>query len=155
MTRQRTTLLRVVVGALAAGSLLAQLVVVPRVASDLADRYPEVANLERPYVIAVVAAIGAFQVALLAAWQLPAAAAGGAGATRRSTRRVDVLAFSLCAMALVLAGICVHAGFVAHVGGPATGFGLLASLALAAGAVAARKQVLVVLVDGDADRLGR
>jgi len=148
MTRQHAALLRVVVAALAAGAVLAQLVVVPAVAAACADRYPEVAHLELPYLVACVAAIGGFEVALLAAWQLVSAAEGGGGLTRRSRRWADGMAASLGVMAVLLAGVCAHAVFVAHVGGPPVGFGLLASLALVAGAVVLRNEAIGLLVEG-------
>ncbi|WP_299167734.1 DUF2975 domain-containing protein [uncultured Arthrobacter sp.] len=142
MTRQHVALFRLLIGVLAVGSLAAQLVVVPQVASNAADRYPEVAHLEIPYATAVVVAIGFFEVALLAAWRLLATA-------RKEERRlsdvsqrwIDLMAVSLCLMALLFAGICVHAGSVENIGGPAMLFGLLVSLALIGGVVAGKRRL--------------
>ncbi|GAB3548458.1 hypothetical protein GCM10027404_12380 [Arthrobacter tumbae] len=147
MTGQQVAFGRVLIGALAAGSLLAQFVLVPQVASDAAERYPEVAHLEIPYLTAVVAALGFFEVALLAAWRLLAvtnsAVAGKErlGLTGGSKRWIDVMTASLCSTALIFAGICVHAGSVENIGGPAMLFGLLASLSLTVAVVVLRSKV--------------
>ncbi|MEJ5946639.1 hypothetical protein WDZ17_15175 [Pseudokineococcus basanitobsidens] len=146
MSREHLVLARVAVVACAAGALTAQLVV-PQVAAGYAARYPEVAGLERPYVVAVVVATAAVEVALVAAWQL-LGRDGEPGSPRRGRRRVEVVAGSLCLTAGVLAAVCVHAGAVAHVGGPAAGAGLLACLALVVAAVGARRRGLAVVADG-------
>ncbi|WP_247829058.1 DUF2975 domain-containing protein [Arthrobacter antioxidans] len=141
MTSQHVSLSRIVIGILALGALLAQFVVVPRIANGYANTFPEVAYLASPYVIAVAAAIGGFEVALLAAWQLLAAHEEGS-LSGRSKRWINGMAVSLCLMALLIAGICIHAGSVAEVGGPAMLFGVLGSTALVAVVVAARRSAL-------------
>ncbi|WP_043445258.1 DUF2975 domain-containing protein [Arthrobacter sp. L77] len=141
MTSQQVSLSRIVLGILALGALLAQFVMIPRIAKGYANTYPEVADLASPYVIVVAAAIGGFEVALLAAWQLLAAYEEGSP-SGRSKRWIDGMAVSLCLMALLIAGICVHAGSVAEVGGPAMLFGVLGSVALIAVVGAARSRAL-------------
>jgi hypothetical protein len=155
MIRQQVTALRIVLGALAFGALLAQLVVVPRVAAEYADAYPEVAYLAPPYVTALVVAICGFEVALLAAWQLLSAAERGEALTGRSKRWANVMAVSLSFMAVIFAGVCVHAGSFAAVGGPPMLFGLLASLALVPVAVALRNKAVDFLLGDDAHRVSR
>jgi hypothetical protein len=148
MTRQEALPLRCALGALALVAVLAQFVVVPQMAADYAGAYPEVAYLASPYVTAIVIAIGAFEVALLAAWQLLSAAVSGAvsGAggpsTSRPTRWANVLAASLAFMAVLIAGVCVHAGSFAAVGGPAMLFGLIACLALVPAAFVLRNRAM-------------
>lgn len=142
MTTQHLAFFRILIGALAIGSLLAQLVVVPQVAANAAERYPEVAHLEIPYVAAVVVAIGFFEIALLAAWRLVATARKQeAVSTGASQRWLNLMAVSLCLMALLFAGTCMHAGSVENIGGPAMLFGLLASLALISGVVIGRRRL--------------
>ncbi len=152
MISQQLTPLRIILGALALGALLAQLVVVPRSAAEYAGAFPEVAYLAPPYVAAIVVAIGGFEVALLAAWQLLSAAAAGEGLTDRSKRWANVMAASLSFMAVIFAGVCVHAGSFAAVGGPAMLFGLLASLALVPVAFGLRKKTVDFLLRDDARR---
>lgn len=152
MTRQQVPLLRVAIGALALVALATQALVVPRVAAACADAYPEVAYLERPYVVAVVVAIVGFEAALFAAWQLLSAVKAGEASTGRAKRWANVMAGSLYCMAVVLAGVCVHAGFVANVGGPADVFGILASLAVVAVAFVVRHRAMGLSLDRGVDR---
>ncbi len=147
VTKQRVPLLRVAIGALALVALVTQALVVPWVAAASADAYPEVAYLERPYVVAVVMAIVGFEAALFAAWQLLSAAKAGQASTRRVKRWADILAGSLCFMAVVVAGVCVHAAFVANVGGPPTIFGILASLAVVVIALVVRHRAVGFSLD--------
>lgn len=153
MTGLHIRVLRGCVAASAVGAVVVQLVV-PQVASSYATRFPEVAHLERPYLLASVAAIGAVEVALLAAWRLLSAAGAGTGLTGRARRWADVMAAALCGSVLLLAGVCTHAGFVEQVGGPPMALGLLSSPALVLGARILRRAVVDVLRDGDGDRLG-
>ena len=149
MISQRATPFRIILGALAVGALLAQLVIVPQVAAEYAGAYPEVAYLAPPYVTAIVIAIGGFEVALLASWQLLSAAVAGNVSTSRSKRWATVMTASLCFMSLIFAGIFVHAGSVANVGGPPMMFGLLVSLALVPLAFSVRAKALGFLAGND------
>ncbi|GAB3531905.1 hypothetical protein GCM10027403_03120 [Arthrobacter tecti] len=142
MIREHVPRLRIVIGAIAFLAMLVQIVVIPRIAANYANDYPEVAYLAPPYVVAIVIAIGSFEVALLAAWQLLSAAEAGDTLTSRSPRWANVVAASLLFMAMIFAGVCVHAGSVASVGGPAMLFGLLASLAVVPAAFALRKKTM-------------
>lgn len=153
MTRMHVPFLRSWIGALALAALLAQLVVVPRVAAANARAYPEVAHLERPYVLAIVVALGGFEVALLAAWQIVSAAKRGQALTSRSKRWANVMAASLGLMAVLFAGVFAHAGFVESVGGPPMGFGLLVSLALVPGAFVLRSKARVFSLADVDDRV--
>lgn len=153
MTGLHIRFLRAWVAALAAGAVVVQAVVLPQVASSSAARYPEVAHLERPYLVASVAAVGAVEVALLAAWRLLSAAETGGGLTGRARRWADVLAAALCGAVLLLAGVCAHAGFVEQVGGPPMALGLIASPVLVLGAVVLRRAAVDLLRDGRGDRL--
>ncbi|MDF9278653.1 DUF2975 domain-containing protein [Arthrobacter sp. EH-1B-1] len=139
ITRHHIALARILIGALAAGSLLAQFVVVPQIAADAAERYPEVAYLEIPYLTAVVVALAFFELALLAAWRLTARRRRQS-LTNGSQRWIDVMTASLCLSALTVAGICVHAGSIENIGGPAMLLGLVAGLALIAAVVVLRSK---------------
>lgn len=141
MTKQEALALRFFLGLLALAALVVQLVVIPRVAAGYADVYPELSYLEPLYVTALAVACVGFVLALLAVWHLVSAAVTDRAPTRRSTRWANVMTISLTFMALILAGVFVHAGFVANVGGPAMLFGLLVSLALVPVAFALRRWV--------------
>lgn len=131
---------------------MTQVLVVPWVAAACADAYPEVAYLQRPYVAAVVVAIVGFQAALLAAWQLLSVAKDGPSSESRAKRWANVLAGSLCFMAVVAAGVCVHAAFVANVGGPPTILGILVSLAVVAIALVLRHRAVGLSLDRGGNR---
>lgn len=136
MTTRQIPVARTAMGVIAIGVLLVQFIAIPRAAAELANRYPEVAYLEWPYVISTAVAIGGFEVALFAAWQVLSIAKSGGVLTNQKRRWVRVIKWSLVFMAVVFAGVCAHASFIANVGGPAAFFGLLISLALVPCAVA-------------------
>jgi hypothetical protein len=142
MTKQEALPLRFFLGLFALVTLVIQLVVVPRTGASYASAYPEVAYLEPLYVTAIGLALVGFLVALLAAWQLVAGAVAGRVATRRSTRWANIMAASLIVLAVIFAGVFVHAGFMENVGGPAMLFGLLGSLALVPVAFVLRRWVM-------------
>ncbi|MEJ5867979.1 DUF2975 domain-containing protein [Pseudokineococcus sp. 5B2Z-1] len=151
MSRERLGVLRggLVAGAVAA--VLLQLVVLPRAAAGSAARFPEVAHLERPYLLVAVLALGAVELALLAAWRLVAAAESREGPTPRARRWADVMAAALVAAVALVAGVGAHAGVVEHVGGPPAGLVVVASPGLLVGVVVLRRRVLGVLRDERSD----
>lgn len=124
-------------------------------AADYADAYPEVAYLAPPYVTAILGAIGGFKVALPAAWQLLSAAVGGEALAGQSKRWVNVMAVSLSFMAVIFAGVCMHAGSFAAVGGPPMLFGLLASLASCPPRSVSETKTLDFLLDYVVNRVSR
>lgn len=146
-------LARVLLGVLAIGAILAQVVIVPQLASDYAERFPEVAHLEAPYVLAVVVALAFFEVALLAAWQILAAEEGGRVLIRRAKPWMNIGTVCLCLMALIFAGICVHAGSVAKVGGPAMLLGLITSVAFIAALLVLRSKATTFALEKDGERI--
>jgi hypothetical protein len=151
MITQQVTRLRIILGVLALGTLLTQFMVVPRVAAEYADAYPEVAYLAAPYVTAIVVAIAGFEVALLAYWQLLSAVAAGEALTRRSKRWANVMAASLIFMTVIFAGVCFHAGSFANVGGPPMLFGIIFFLALVPAAFGLRTLILDLFPGNDVD----
>ncbi|WP_323959369.1 hypothetical protein GC088_12655 [Arthrobacter sp. JZ12] len=151
MSRHQVALARILLGALAVGAVLAQAVIVPQLASDYAERFPEVAHLEAPYVLAVVVALAFFEVALLAAWQLLAAEGGEREPVRKAKPWTNIGMACLCLMALIFAGICVHAGSVAKVGGPAMLFGLVTSVAFIATVLALRSKATTLALEKGAE----
>ena len=124
-------------------------------ASEYADAYPEVAYLAPPYVSAIVVAFGGFEVALLAAWHLVSAAKRDGASAVRTMRWANVMAVSLSFMAVIFAGVCLHAGSFAAVGGPPMLFGLLASLALVPVGFALRNKAVDFLLGDNVDRASR
>lgn len=142
---------RVFIGMLLALALVTQFVVIPEAASNYAHRYPEVAHLEVPYSIASIAAIVAFELALLSAWLV----ASTTGHDASDRRRVNAATAAWFSMLLIVAGICVHAGAIANVGGPAMLFGLMLSCGLGIAALVLRPRVLQVLHDQRESSTGR
>lgn len=134
MTASEFLGIRITLGALALGALIAQLLVVPFVAAGLAEEYPQVAHLESPYLAAVTVAILGFEAALLACWMLVTGAVAESASARRVRRWANGMTASLGFMAVLLGGVFVHAGWVENVGGPPMLFGLLACLAVLPGA---------------------
>ncbi|GAA1106566.1 hypothetical protein GCM10009650_07180 [Nesterenkonia jeotgali] len=147
MTRSEHLGWRILLGGLFLGALIAQLILVPALAASLAADYPQVAHLQMPYLAAVTVAIGGFEVAVVAAWRLltvaavdtdaaPAAVADtvATAAERPTTDRVrrwaNIMTVSLGVMAVISAGVFLHAGWVGNIGGPPMLFGLLASMAV-------------------------
>lgn len=142
MTKQEAVPLRFVLVALGFLALLSQTVLLPRLAGEYAAAYPEVAHLAVPYVVAAIAAVACFEVALLAVWRMLTAVVAEGALTLGVTQSANVMAVSLGLTGITLAGICAHAGSVAAVGGPAMLFGLLAGLASVPAAVGLRNRVL-------------
>ena len=86
------------------GALLLQTLVLPAMASSMAERFPEVADLELPTLALAIFVLACFEIALACAWML-------AGATRRgeifssgSLRWVNLICACLALTALALAG---------------------------------------------------
>ena len=153
MTKQHMLMFRVVIGVLAMVALLVQIVVVPQIGSSYADSYPEVACLEGRYVLALVAAIAAFEVALLAALKLLSTENGGVVLISRSNGWINLMTASLCSMSLLLAGVCAHAAFVENIGGPGAFLGFLIALGLAAGVLFIRDKASDLLAGDGGYRL--
>lgn len=139
MNSQQVLPLRIATCVLALGALDAQIFVIPRAASSYADEYPEVAHLAAPYAAACIVAVVGIQMALLAGWKILSIAKREESFTGSVLGWVNVMAASLVFTAAVLVGVFAHASFVENIGGPAMLFGLLASVALGTGAVAARR----------------
>jgi hypothetical protein len=142
MTTQEALPLRFFLGLFALATLVIQLVVVPRTGASYASAYPEVAYLEPLYVTAIGIALVGFLVALLAAWQLVSGAVTERAVTRGSARWTNIMTTALIFLAVIFAGVFVHAGFMENVGGPAMLFGLLGSLALVPVALVLRRRVM-------------
>ncbi|WP_298805413.1 DUF2975 domain-containing protein [uncultured Pseudokineococcus sp.] len=151
MTREHLGVLRAGLATAAVAVLVLQVVVLPRTAADSAARFPEVAHLERPYLLVAVLALGAVELALLATWRLVAAAEGRRGATTGARRWADVMAAALVVAVALVAGVGAHAGGVEHVGGPPAGLAVVASPGLLVGVVVLRRWVLGVLRDERSD----
>lgn len=155
MTREHVAVARGTVAGLAVMALLAQVWVVPRAAAEAAVRWPEVAHLEVPYLVAVVGAILAFEVALVAAWMLLGirterlTAPGGTDARRRARRRAHVMTVSLVAAAVILAGVLAHAAFVENVGGPPSFLGLIVCLVIVPVALRLGRGAVDLVLDDD------
>lgn len=120
---------RVVRGFLVVLALMAvavQVVALPRTAAAAAERYPEVAHLEAPYLLVTVLAVLALEIALVAAW------VAAPGTSPGALRWIDVGAVALVVSALLLVLALWHAGFVENVGGPPVPMGIVLLLGLAA-----------------------
>lgn len=153
MTKQEALPLRFFLGLFALATLVIQLVVVPRTGTSYASAYPEVVYLEPLYVTAIGVALVGFLVALFAVWQLVSGGGAERVATRRSTRWANIMAAGLIFLAVIFAGVFVHAGFVENIGGPAMLFGLLGSVALVPVTFALRRWAMRWLAASDVDAL--
>ncbi|EXF23898.1 hypothetical protein BG28_09635 [Nesterenkonia sp. AN1] len=142
MTKSEFLSMRITLGALALGALIAQLIVVPRIAAGLAEQHPQVAHLESPYLIAVTVALVGFEVALVAGWMLVTGAVAENASAGRVRWWANGMTASLGFMAVLLAGVFIHAGWVENVGGPPMLFGLLACLAVLPVALILRRWAL-------------
>ncbi len=149
MSKQNVPVVRIALGVLFFVALLMQFWLVPTAAAEYAARYPEYADLARPYVIVIGVAIGLFELALLAGWQV-LSAAGGNTRTRRKRWWAIALLVALGSSGAMFVGVFVHAGSVAGVGGPPMLFGLLVSLAVVICAIVLRRKALeFTLEDGN------
>lgn len=141
MTQQEASVPRFFIGLSALGILAVQLVILPRTAAGYAREYPEVAYLEPLYVTALVIALIGLEVALLAAWQLVSATRVDKASGSRPGLWSNVVAASLSFMAVIFAGVCLHAGWMVGIGGPAVLFGIVGSIAVVVSAFALRRWV--------------
>lgn len=141
MSIQQILLLRIAVVMLALGSILAQLFITPLVARSFAAAYPEVAYLELPYTVAVIVAIGGFELALLAAWQILSLVKREAIFIGPPMRWMNFMTACFLFAAATLVGIIMHATFMANIGTPAMLFGLLSSIAFGTSALFLRSAV--------------
>lgn len=149
MAREQIPFLRVALGVLALGAVLAQFLFVPLVAAAYAAKYPELADLAQPYVVALVVAIAGFEAALVSAWQIVTLASSESDRAATKAQWAGILSVSLCFMALLFIGVFAHAGLVANVGGPPVLMGLMMSLAVAFGAIVIRKLAMRFSFAGD------
>lgn len=132
MTKQESHIIQFFISITFVVLLIMQLVVIPRTADSYATSYPEVAYLAPSYVAALVIALVGLEIALLSAWRLVAIAVTDRTWTGRQATLTNVVSVSLVAMAVIVAGVCVHAGSVANIGGPATLFGITGCAAIIA-----------------------
>lgn len=132
-------LLRAVLVILLLGSVVAQ-VLVPRYASEVGTRFPEVAYLVVPYSVAALLFIVCGQVALLVVWRLLSLVDDGVFFAVGTVRWVDAILACAAVATILAAGVLVHVlGFVPGGGGPAIYY-------LAACVVAGLAFVLMVVV---------
>lgn len=129
MTQQEVAPVRFFLGLFALVAVTAQFVVIPRTAAHYAAEYPDVAHLEPLYATALILALVCFEVALLAASLLISIATKRA-LTDRVLFWTNTMTASLILTAVILGGICIHAGSIENIGGPAMLLGLLTTVAL-------------------------
>lgn len=141
MDIQQIPPLRVVVGMLALGALLAQIFVIPSVAVSCAEAFPEVAYLATPYMVAFIVAVTGVEMALVAGWKVLSIVKREGSLTSSATGWANLMTAGPLVTATVLLGLFAHACFFTTMGSPAMLFGLLASIAFGAGALAFRKRV--------------
>ncbi len=149
LSNQHVPTVRFALVALFVIALLLQFWIVPSAAAQSATQYPEYADLARPYVIVIGIAIGLFELALIAAWQVLSAATADTRPRRRKLW-ATIFTLALISSGVLFAGVFIHAGSVARVGGPPMLFGLLAALAVVVCAVVLRRKTLeLTVVDGE------
>ncbi len=127
MDRLVIVALRVLLVLVALGSLLMQFLAVVQ-AAVVAQEAPEYAYLEVPYIVVVVLAIIAGQVALVALWRLLTMVARGTVFGQSALRWVDVITWCAVAATVLVLGVTSHALFVVGDGGPAVALAWLIAL---------------------------
>lgn len=110
--------LRVLIVLIALGCLLGQTLILPLMAFEAADLYPEVASLAVPYLVAAILAVLCVQVALGALWKLLSMAASDAVFAERAFRWVDVIIASAGVATAMTFGVAIHLLGIVQLGGP-------------------------------------
>lgn len=128
--RRQATVIRTLLVGLALVGVALQVVVIPRTAFAVADRYPEAAGVAPLYIGLLVAGIFGFHLALLATLRLLSAATNGNLAASNGAFWSTALLAGLLFTAVMFAAASGHALLVAEIGGPPMLFGFLFSLAL-------------------------
>lgn len=128
------TALRVLIVVLLLGLVLVQAWILPVLAHDSAQMYPEVAYLQIPFLVLSILAVACAQVVLWCIWKLLSMVRGDSIFSDRAFRYVDVVVWAAVAGGVVLLIVLVWLGAAA--GGPpgvtlALGCGILCCLALA------------------------
>lgn len=101
--------LRVVLVLIVLCMVLGQVFLVPVVAADLANTYPEMADLRAPYTVVVNLGLGCVQIALVAVWVLLSMVRGNAIFTARAFAFVDLIIGAAGLATLLAAGLGLHA----------------------------------------------
>jgi hypothetical protein len=125
--------LRILLLLVAAGGLVAQIVVIPVFAAEMA-------TLQVPYTVAAISVIACVQVMLAAIWMLLSMVARSEIFRDAALRWVEVIIGAAVVATAVTVGTGVHVVFIASTGGPAAFLGLCAAL------VAGPAFVLLMLV---------
>lgn len=128
MNAPTITALRTLLILIGAGGLVAQIVVIPLVAGEMAAQYPEVAGLQVPYTVAAISVIACVQVALAAIWMLLSMVARSEIFRDAALRWVEVIIGASAVATLMTVGTGFHLVFIASTGGPAAFLGLCAAL---------------------------
>ena len=145
MGRQTILVLRAVLMALLAGSVLVQVVFVPLLYIDMRELDPDLAYVRVPLVVIAILAVLAAQAVLICVWKLTTMARRGTVFSNDAFRYVDVIIGAVTAAAvLVLAFAVLLATTNRNVPGDAVAPGMV--LLICGGSVAVFGVALVVLV---------
>ena len=145
MGRQTILVLRTVLVALLAGSVMVQVVFVPLLYIDMRELDPDLAYVRVPLVVIAILAVLAAQAVLVCVWKLTTMAGRGTVFSNDAFRYVDVIIGSVTAAAvLVLAFAVLLATTNRNVPGDAVAPGMV--LLICGGSVAVFGVALVVLV---------
>lgn len=119
---------RATLAVLLAGCVLCQVLVIPWLAAEAADRFPEADHLRQPVTVLAVSVVGAVEAALILAWPLLRVLQPGAVVRRRFLACADLLTGALLAAAVLL-GAILDVLSRAQMCPPAVALGLLAGMA--------------------------
>ncbi len=112
------------------GAVLCQ-VLVPLVATEVAEQYPEVAHLATPYSVVAIVAVACAQTVLIVVWRLLGMVASDQiFAAPAALRWVDAAVVAIALATILAAGILVHMIMIEGTGGPAALFSLTGATAL-------------------------
>lgn len=110
--------LRVLVVVLILGLVLTQTVILPLLAHESAQTFPEVAYLQVPFLVLAILGVACAQVVLWCIWKLLGMVRSDSIFTGRAFRYVDVIIWAAVAGGAILAGMQVVLGVVVGGGGP-------------------------------------
>lgn len=120
--------LRVLLAILVAGIVSLQFLILPLMASQYAEIYPEVAHLAGPFTAIFQLALLGAEVIVVCIWMLLSMVAEDRIFSSRAFRFVDVIIGTLFAMAAVLLGVQIYLSAILGADPPAVAIALIGGL---------------------------
>lgn len=153
MTIRQLTLLRIVLLALIGACVLAQVVVIPILATEYIVLYPELESSGVIYAVASVLAIVGVEYSLYCTFRLTKLIDQERIFARGSVRWVSRIVLAACFSSVVSAMIFAHMAFVALIGGPLAFFLFVLTIFVGAGSILVLLVLRKLLVAATQDRV--